>query len=160
MTTHRNTEFKFEASIKFSDFNELLRIYPCQIEIVQTVREYLPMGRQKRSSAALEQAERRSAAMRSIDENLDLGNGLKLADYDQLIQTVRGDIATYNELLSDSDRAGSAVKDGEKLLRDLSERMLIAVAAKYGKNSYEYEMAGGTRKSERKKPSRAVAAVG
>jgi hypothetical protein len=118
------------------------------------------MGRQKRSSAALEQAERRSAAMRSIDENLDLGNGLKLADYDQLIQTVRGDIATYNELLSDSDRAGSAVKDGEKLLRDLSERMLIAVAAKYGKNSYEYEMAGGTRKSERKKPSRAVAAVG
>jgi hypothetical protein len=118
------------------------------------------MGRPKRSSAALEQAIRRSAAMRSIDENLDLGNGLKLADYDQLIQTVRGDIATYNELLSDSDRAGSAVKDGEKQLRDLSERMLIAVAAKYGKNSYEYEMAGGTRKSERKKPSRAVVSVG
>jgi hypothetical protein len=61
------------------------------------------MGRAKRSSAAPEQAELRSAAMRSIDENMDLGNGLKLADYDQLIQTVRGDIATYNELLSDSE---------------------------------------------------------
>jgi hypothetical protein len=118
------------------------------------------MGRQKRSSAALEQAIRRSAAMRSIDENLDLGNGLTLADYDQLIQTVQGDIAVYNETLSDSDRAASTVKDDEKQLRDLSERMLIAVAAKYGKNSYEYEMAGGTRKSERKKPSRAVVSVG
>jgi hypothetical protein len=33
------------------------------------------MGRAKRSSAAPEQAELRSAAMRSIDENMDLGNG-------------------------------------------------------------------------------------
>ncbi len=36
----------------------------------------------------------------------------------------------------------------------VSERMLIAVAAKYGKDSYEHEMAGGIRKSERKRPTR------
>jgi hypothetical protein len=118
------------------------------------------VGRQKRSSAALEQAIRRSAAIHSIDENLDLGNGLTLAKYDQLIRTAQGDIAIYNQTLSDTDRAGSTVKDDEKHLRDLSERMLIAVAAKYGKDSYEYEMAGGTRKSERKKPSKTPISVG
>jgi hypothetical protein len=37
--------------------------------------------------------------------------------------------------------------------------MLIAVAAKYGKDSYEYEMAGGIRKSERKRPTRRLDSV-
>jgi hypothetical protein len=36
----------------------------------------------------------------------------------------------------------------------MHERMLIAVAAKYGKYSDEYEKAGGKRKSERKRPTR------
>ena len=44
-------------------------------------------------------------------------------------------------------------------IRALSERMLIAVAAKYGKDSYEYEMAGGIRKSERKRPTRRLDSV-
>jgi hypothetical protein len=34
-------------------------------------------------------------------------------------------------------------------LGELSEKMLIGVAFKYGKDSREYEMAGGVRKSER-----------
>jgi len=37
----------------------------------------------------------------------------------------------------------------EKSLGDLADQMLIGVAFKYGKNSREYEMAGGVRKSER-----------
>ena len=39
-------------------------------------------------------------------------------------------------------------------MRDLNERALDGVASKYGKNSNEYEQAGGTRKSERKRPVR------
>lgn len=35
--------------------------------------------------------------------------------------------------------------------------MLAAVAAKYGLDSNEYEKAGGTRRSDRKRPSRAAA---
>ena len=112
------------------------------------------MGRPKRSSKVLAQAESRAAAMRSISDNLDLGNSLTLAAYYRTIQSLRDQLATYNESLSFADRASSAVKETEKLLRDLSERMLIGVAAKYGKNSYEYKMAGGTRKTERKRPSR------
>ncbi len=36
----------------------------------------------------------------------------------------------------------------------MSEDMLIGVASKYGKDSYEYKLAGGTRRSERKRPVR------
>ncbi|MDF5737696.1 MULTISPECIES: hypothetical protein [unclassified Nostoc] len=32
--------------------------------------------------------------------------------------------------------------------------MLLSVAAKYGKNSDEYKMAGGVRRSDRKRPVR------
>ncbi len=59
---------------------------------------------------------------------------------------LQSQLATYNESLSFVDRALSVVRDTEKEIRVLSERMLIAVAAKYGKDSYECEMAGGVRK--------------
>ena len=39
----------------------------------------------------------------------------------------------------------------ELALKDLSERILMGVGSKYGSKSDEYEMAGGVRKSERKK---------
>jgi hypothetical protein len=83
-----------------------------------------------------------------------LGDGLSVEIYAQKAELLRSQLATYNESLSFADRALNAVQDTEKEIRDLSERMLIAVAARYGKDSYEYEMAGGTRKSERKRPQR------
>ncbi|MHC5599596.1 MAG: hypothetical protein ACYTXC_27285 [Nostoc sp.] len=36
----------------------------------------------------------------------------------------------------------------------ITEHMLLSVAAKYGKNSDEYKMAGGVRRSDRKRPVR------
>ena len=48
----------------------------------------------------------------------------------------------------------------EKALRDLNERCLSGVAAKYRKDSSEYEKAGGMRKSERKRPVRKAAKEG
>lgn len=39
-------------------------------------------------------------------------------------------------------------------LKDLNERILTGVATKYGKNSTQYEMAGGKKKSERKKATK------
>ena len=41
------------------------------------------------------------------------------------------------------------IEHQEKSLSALCERMLLGVAVKYGKDSAEYEMAGGVRKSER-----------
>lgn len=112
------------------------------------------MPKQKRSSPVLERAERRASALKSISRTLDLGNGLTLESYQLEIEALRSQLDTYNESLSFADRALSTVRDTEKQINILSERMLIAVAAKYGKDSYEYEMAGGTRKSERKRPTR------
>ncbi|MEO1590464.1 MAG: hypothetical protein AAFU71_04125 [Cyanobacteria bacterium J06632_22] len=44
--------------------------------------------------------------------------------------------------------------DAEKTLSEYSERILLAVAVKYGKNSDEYERIGGVRTSDRKRPTR------
>jgi len=41
-------------------------------------------------------------------------------------------------------------------LNTYSEQMLLNVASCYGKSSDEYEMAGGTRRSDRKKARSAV----
>lgn len=114
------------------------------------------MARAKRTSQTLEKAEHRCAGLKSISETLDLGDGLTLENYLLLIDTLRSRLATYNESLSMIDRAAGTIQDTEQQLRTLSERMLIAVAARYGKDSYEYEMAGGTRKSERKRSTRRI----
>ena len=112
------------------------------------------MPRPKRSSRVLSNAERRNAGLRSIHAELDLGNGLTLSEYTRLIEDVRTKLFEYNAALSQVDKAANAVQEGEKILRDYSEVMLLGVAAKYGKDSHEYEMAGGVRKSERKRPTR------
>lgn len=39
----------------------------------------------------------------------------------------------------------------KEVVKDWNERVLTGVATKYGKNSNQYEMAGGKKKSERKK---------
>ena len=42
----------------------------------------------------------------------------------------------------------------ESELNDWNRRVLSAVEAQFGPDSSEYEMVGGTRKSERKKPTK------
>lgn len=115
------------------------------------------MARQKRSSSVLQKAERRCAGLKSVDPQLDFGDDLTIDQYGKLIDTLRAQIATYNQALSHADHACNAVEATEQQLKVLSERLLMAVAAKYGKDSSEYEMAGGTRTSERKRSRRRVA---
>ena len=111
------------------------------------------MARKKRSSKAVELSERRLAGLRSIKHNLDLGNGFSLAAYRQLIHQTRQELEDYNTALSVVDKAYNRVEETEKRLKEFSEGMLIAVAYQYGKNSHEYEMAGGTRRQDRKRNS-------
>ena len=112
------------------------------------------MARQKRTSASAKFAETRIAALASIDENLDLGNGMTLAAYAAKKSTVDTLNEGYNTDLSVLDGKLNDLKGAETELDDLSGRMLAAVGVKYGKNSSEYEKAGGTRTSERKRPVR------
>jgi hypothetical protein len=116
------------------------------------------MARQKKTSKIIEGANTRSASLASIDPALDLGNGLTLAAYDTAIAAAQKKLDSYNTALSDADAAKNVFEKAEKGIADLSERMLSGVGTKFTKDSDEYEQAGGTKKSERKKPMRKAAA--
>ncbi len=111
------------------------------------------MARRKKESNTLAKAEQRLSGMKSIQDKLDLGNGLSTAAYEKEIVALRNEIAEYNMLLSKVDMLSNRVKSAEKALAGTTSMMLTGVALKYGKDSSEYEMAGGTRKSERRKRS-------
>src|SRR5687767_8109583 len=112
------------------------------------------MARQKRFSPVYDAAQTRHAAMSSIDAALDLSNGLTLAGYKAAIDAVKTSLDDYNNLLSTVDVKLNELQEKEVLLKSWSERMLAGVASKYGKDSNQYEMAGGTRKSEIKRPTK------
>jgi len=116
------------------------------------------MGRSKKTNSHYNVAFNRLANLKSISPTLDLGNGLTVAAYDAAVNAFRQKLEDYNIALSIVDEKYNLVQAGEKDLRDLSERMLAGVAVKFGKNSHEYEKAGGVRKSERKKPTKKSAA--
>jgi uncharacterized protein YciW len=113
----------------------------------------------KQSSPKIDQAATRAAGLKSIDATLDLGNGMTLTAYQAAITDAQGKLAAYNTKLSEVDEAQNAFSVAEKNIADLSERMLAGTAARYGKNSDQYEMAGGTRKSERKRRAAKPAVV-
>ena len=110
------------------------------------------MSRLKKSnSLVIDLAEKRIAGLESIDPNLTLTPELTLALYKTALTGARDAVANYNKLLSQVDEAANKLKVAERALADRSERMLAGVAAKYGRNSDEYEKAGGTRRAERRK---------
>ncbi|MDU9050082.1 MAG: hypothetical protein Q3M30_14645 [Candidatus Electrothrix sp. Rat3] len=109
------------------------------------------MAFKRKTSKVLIEAQTRLANMQGIDPDLDLGNGLTLAAFADEIAANQQQLDEYNAQLAKADAAGNNFKAGEKGLRTTSSRMLAGVGVKYGKDSNEYEMAGGTRTSERKK---------
>ena len=112
------------------------------------------MARKKRTSLTWEKALTRSAALGGISSSLDLGNELTLAAYNTAIADCKDKLDTYNSTLAAADTQLNILESTEKALSGLTERMLEGVSAKFGKDSNEYEMSGGIRKSERKRPTR------
>lgn len=106
------------------------------------------MAYQRKSSRVIADAQERSADLRAIDPELDLGNNLTVAAYDTKIAEVQTALDAYNGLLAQADAAGNDFNADERELRDMSSQVLSAVKVKYGRDSNEYEMAGGKRLSE------------
>lgn len=102
------------------------------------------MSLKTRGSDVLDKAQRRLALLKSIDENLDLGYGLTVAEYDRTIAATRDQLEAYNTLLSDVQEARNAVAAMDKTLGAMSERMLTGVMTRYGRHSVEYTKAGGS----------------
>jgi hypothetical protein len=115
------------------------------------------MSRKKRSSRILERAQLRLDGIQSIDYSLDVGGGFSAPGYLDIINELRSEVSAYNTALSNVDALNNQVAETERLLAEYSERMLLGVAARYGKDSREYEMAGGVRKRDRKRPVRRLA---
>jgi hypothetical protein len=109
------------------------------------------MARRKKTSAMLVKGEQRLAGLKSIDAKLDLGNGLTPASFEKEVNNLRFTLEAYNTLLSKADEASNAVEQAEKQLAIAAENILLGVKIKFGKDSNQYEMAGGTRLSDRRR---------
>ncbi|MBC1223184.1 hypothetical protein GNF10_22840 [Nostoc sp. UCD121] len=114
------------------------------------------MAQRKRNSFALTKAERRIEGMQMINPELNFDNELSIASYNTKILETREKLAAYNQARAIVDKTQNALLEAERELNSYSEQMLLSVASRYGKNSDEYGMAGGTRKSDRKKARPAV----
>lgn len=109
------------------------------------------MTQRKRNSIALNKAERRIEGMQTINSQLDFSNGFSIATYNTKVIELREKLAAYNQAQTIVDKTHNALIEAERELNTYTEQMLLNVASRYGKNSDEYEMAGGTRRSDRKK---------
>ncbi|MEH1905220.1 MAG: hypothetical protein V7L04_28560 [Nostoc sp.] len=107
------------------------------------------MARQKRTSRVLEKAQLRSAGLKSIVPNIKFDEDYSLEKLIESTDQLRIKIDVYNTALSVVDSTKTEIEEMEKNLSQLSEKMLMVVAIKYGKDSREYEMAGGVRNSDR-----------
>ncbi|MEH1908918.1 MAG: hypothetical protein V7L05_01715 [Nostoc sp.] len=112
------------------------------------------MARRKRDSRILSKAEMRLASIKSISLTLNVGESLTVKDYTDKIESLRQSLEAYNTTLSTIDVLLTQITENERGLADYSEKILLGVAYKFGKNSHEYQMAGGTRKSNRKRTVR------
>jgi hypothetical protein len=74
--------------------------------------------------------------------------------YERMINKFQEKLEIYNSLLATLDALRIEIRVDESTLKDVSEQMLMAVACKFGKDSFEYAKAGGVRKSDRKRPTR------
>ena len=112
------------------------------------------MSRRKRASSVITMAENRAIGLGKIDPKLDLGTNKTLEALKTKIATASQLLESYNTKLSELDVVQNDLESIELELTDRCSVMLAAVGVDYGKNSNEYELAGGTRKSERKAPVR------
>ncbi|OUL27136.1 hypothetical protein BV378_10745 [Nostoc sp. RF31YmG] len=109
------------------------------------------MSPRKRNSTALTKAERRIEGMQMINPQLDFGDGLSIASYNNKILEIRDKLTAYNQARAMVEKTQNALSQAESELNTLSEKMLLSIASRYGKTSDEYGMAGGTRRSTRRK---------
>ena len=111
------------------------------------------MGRRKRGSTVLAEANTRLNGLKSIDPALDFGNGLSVAALEQATHSLQTTLDGYNQILSEADEELLKVETEEAKVNELNARFLAGVAARFGRNSIQYEKAGGIRTDDRKRPS-------
>ena len=118
------------------------------------------MARARRTSSILETARQRLNGLNSITPTPSLGPNLTPASFQTAVTGFTTQLNTYNEHVAALDDEQNQLEEAEVSLRELNRRILSAVEAQYDPDSSEYEQVGGTRQSERKRPTRAPAGGG
>jgi len=111
------------------------------------------MAFRKKTSPIAEAARRRLSGLKTIDIGLDFGGGLSNAGLETKLAELDAKLEYYNGKLSEADEARYEFEVKEKEVQDFFKRMLSGVGTRYGFDSNQYEMAGGTRASNRRKSS-------
>lgn len=101
----------------------------------------------KKKSRSLETAQFRANQLANIDETIDFGGGFNYQVYHDLVETAKSELDKYNSMMADVDEQRIVVRRLEKKLNDANERVFAGIITQYGRDSAEYEMMGGKRKS-------------
>lgn len=72
------------------------------------------MAYKRRSSQVIAEAKERATNLKAIDPNLDLGNGLTVAAFEDEISEVQTTLEQYNTLLAQADAVLNELNDREK----------------------------------------------
>jgi hypothetical protein len=112
------------------------------------------MARSRRTSAILETSRQRLAGLKAIAPAPDLGPTITVPAYQALIDAFISRLGGYNQKVAELDDEQNGIDADELVIRDWNKRVLSAVEAQFGPDSSEYEQVGGTRQSERKRPTR------
>ena len=115
----------------------------------------------RKSKLIVTQAKTRLSAMKQIDTDKgrvidygDVGAPLTSATFEAQIRKCEDDVTEHNQLLEQADTKSNMIDSDEQKLREQFTAVLGAASGKFGEDSNEIEMLGGTRKSERKRPTR------
>ncbi len=104
-----------------------------------------------RTSTILEKAQKRNLAIQSIDPNLNMGEGASVADFSASIAETQAKVDRYNLAISTLTQLHGEMMASEKSLANQHERMLTCVSGRFGRDSLEYEMAGGRKRLGKRK---------
>jgi hypothetical protein len=77
---------------------------------------------------------------------------LTVESFEAAVNALNTEQDAYNGVLAALDDKTNLFDSHEQEIVDLNQRILSAVRAIYGPDSSEYELVGGTRRSDRKKP--------
>ncbi|MBS1795536.1 MAG: hypothetical protein JSS81_16900 [Acidobacteria bacterium] len=113
------------------------------------------MSRKRKTIPRAAQAAReRLNGMKAVDPNLDLGNGVTVETFSAVIDRLIDEIDEYNQMLADVDARSNRIDAELKIVKDYTKRALTGAEYKFGDDSNEYEMIGGTRESDRRRGRR------
>lgn len=110
----------------------------------------------QRTSTALTNAEARLLGLQAINPHLDFGQDRSITKLSLYTEQLRNQLAQCNAVIVALETSKNELRDLEKQVNVLSSHMLSGVGFEYGQDSYEYELAGGIRTSDRVRKSRST----